>query len=450
VDVVPCLELYGHLHDLFRVERYADMAAIPHGSEFNPLDPRVAPLLKNWIAQFADLFPSKFVHIGFDEPWELERGGKTAGADPSKLFLGALQSVSSMVSGHGKRVLFWADIHSGADVLTRYPQLLSQLPAGIIPVPWVYHVLKDYTAYVEPLAKAHVPQMVASGVWCWNEVVPDYNRTFANIDGLLADGRKYGAIGLINTGWTDDAQVLYRMALPGMAYGAVAAWQTRPVERAAFLSDYARQFYSAPVAAEIGPALDALNQSRQHIENALGGETMHRFWDDPLEPRRLERSAAHREDLRQARLKAEEAEERLERALAMNGDPATLRTLLLGARMLDYLGMKNIYAVEIAGFFQELGPTPKASDMWPILGAEISTQNHGRIDDLMDTISELREAYREAWKVEYTPYRLGAALGRWDAEYEYWRRLQRNIGDVEGRFKQGDRMPALESLRPRM
>ena len=36
VDVVPCLELYGHLHDLFRLERYADMAALPHGGDINP------------------------------------------------------------------------------------------------------------------------------------------------------------------------------------------------------------------------------------------------------------------------------------------------------------------------------------------------------------------------------------------------------------------------------
>ena len=26
IDVVPCLELYGHLHDLFRVERFSDLA----------------------------------------------------------------------------------------------------------------------------------------------------------------------------------------------------------------------------------------------------------------------------------------------------------------------------------------------------------------------------------------------------------------------------------------
>jgi len=36
--------------------------------------------------------------------------------------------------------------------------------------------------------------------------------TFANIDGFVAAGRKYGALGMINRGWTDSSQILYRTA----------------------------------------------------------------------------------------------------------------------------------------------------------------------------------------------------------------------------------------------
>src|SRR5579863_2204675 len=55
VDIVPCVELYGHLHDLFRVERYADLAALPHGGEINPSNPRVQSLLHDWVEQLAAL-----------------------------------------------------------------------------------------------------------------------------------------------------------------------------------------------------------------------------------------------------------------------------------------------------------------------------------------------------------------------------------------------------------
>jgi len=75
VDVVPCLELYGHLHDFFRVERYADLAALPHGGEMNPRNPQMQSLLVDWVRQFAALFPSPWFHVGMDEPWKLEKAG---------------------------------------------------------------------------------------------------------------------------------------------------------------------------------------------------------------------------------------------------------------------------------------------------------------------------------------------------------------------------------------
>ncbi|MEI4884173.1 hypothetical protein, partial [Klebsiella pneumoniae] len=83
-------------------------------------------------------------------------------------------------------------------------------------------------------------------------------------------GRPLGILGLINTIWTDDAQVLMRPALPGMAYGAAAAWQSAPMARAQFFSEYARLVYPALVAAEVIPALQALAQSETRLQSALG------------------------------------------------------------------------------------------------------------------------------------------------------------------------------------
>jgi hypothetical protein len=59
--VIPCLDLYGHLHDLFRVEKYSDLADVPHGTEFDPRNPKVVSLLTDWISQLIRLFPSPFV-----------------------------------------------------------------------------------------------------------------------------------------------------------------------------------------------------------------------------------------------------------------------------------------------------------------------------------------------------------------------------------------------------
>lgn len=452
VDVVPCLELYGHLHDLFRVERYADLGALAHGGEINPRNPRVQAVLRDWVGQFAALFPSPWLHVGMDEPWELEKAGAAAagGAAPGKLYIEQLQSITALVRQLGKRPMFWADVNSGAQIFVRYPELFSQLPKDVIAVPWHYEVEPDYAAFVAPFAREKVPQVVAPGIWCWDEIAPDFFRTFENINGFLADARKYGAIGMINTGWTDASQVLYRTALPGMAYGAAAAWQQETMDRGRFFADYAAVSYPAPVAAEVGPALEALAKAQQLAEKVLGSETIFRLWDDPLTPTRLSAMASQRHSLGEIRLLAETAQEHLDRALATKADMYSLPSLVVAARMLDYVGMKYIYALDMAEYFKMLGSHPSRADVDFYLGWESSARNHGRIMDLMDEISDLRGLYRSGWLAEYTEHRLLSVLGRWEAEYEYWRRFQTRLWDVRHSFKDGDTLPALDEIRPRM
>jgi hexosaminidase len=452
VDVVPCLELYGHLHDLFRVERYADLAALPHGGEMNPRNPQMQSLLVDWVRQFAALFPSPWFHVGMDEPWELEKAGSRAagGVEPGKLYIEQLKNITEIVRQSGKRPMFWADVNSGARIFVKYPELFSQLPRDVIAAPWHYEVEPDYVSFVAPFAKHGISQVIAPGIWCWDELTPDFLRSFANIDGFLADGRKYGAVGMINTGWTDASQVLYRTALPGMAYGAASAWQAEPLNRTRFFAEYAALLYSAPAAAEVATALEALATAQQRLQTAVGSETAFRLWDDPLTPARLERYTSQRQSLREIRLLAEEAQEHLARAMALNNDTYSLSSLQLIARLLDYATMKYIYAVEMAEFWKTLGQKPSRADVQFYVGWEMSARNHGRIGDLMDEISDLRGVYQSAWLAEYTEHRLQSVLGRWDAEYEYWRRFQTRLWDLLQNFKDGDNLPSLDELRPRM
>ncbi len=449
IDVVPCMEFFGHMHDLFRVEEYSDMAPLRYGGEFNPRNPRVKALLEDWVGQMAALFPSPWFHIGFDEPWALELfGGPAAGAPPGELFMEHLKNVAAVVLKHHKRMMFWADMMSGARIFSRYPELISQLPKGTIAVPWHYRVENDFTPIVEPLANAGLPFVVAPAVWNWNEVSPSFLTSFNNISGMLAAGRKYGAIGLLNTGWSDDAQIIYRMSLPGMAYGAVAPWQSSPVDQEQFLSDYARQMYPPAVAAEAAAGLTALAKSQETFSRALRGPTMLTFWDDPFEPNRLKRLQEREKELRQARLAAEDAVAHLAKALELKGDPASLSSLLLGARMLDHLGMKNLYAVEIAAYFRTLGTDAPREKVNLLLRTQTASHNHGLIQDLMDSTTELKELYRQAWLSEYQTYRLGTALGKWDAEFQYWWKMQKKVQDIVGSLKPGEPLPPLESFRP--
>ena len=194
--------------------------------------------------------------------------------------------------------------------------------------------------------------------------------------------------------------------------------------------------------AEMAPALQSLAEAGQAIAAALGSEDMFRLWDDPLAPDRLQRARAHLEDLRKARLAAEDAQERIERACELSGDSYSVPSLLLG-REAGGLRRDEIHLRGgDRGRLQQAGSWRRRAPMFPSgSDRQASARNHGRIGDLMDLITELREQYRQAWKQEYMPYRLGAALGRFDGEYEYWRRCRRASGKCKGPSKKAAHRP---------
>jgi len=282
----------------------------------------------------------------------------------------------------------------------------------------------------------------------WNSIAPDFDVTFSNIDSFLKVGRPHGILGMINTIWTDDILVLMRPAFPGIAYGAAAAWQRDPMNREHFFDNYARAVYPAPFSAEVAAGLKALTVAETHLSAALGEETSRHLWDPPFAAPHLARLRSHREDLRQARLEAEQAQEHLSQALRLGGDRFSLADFLLEARMLDYAGLRNIYAVEIADIWQQMGSRPKSEDVNFYLSMETASHDHSRTADLMDAIADLREGYRQAWNEAYTAYRRGTILSKFDGEFQQWWNLQRRLNQFVNGFHEGDTLPPLESFVP--
>ena len=446
IDVIPNLELYAHLHDLFRVEKYSGLSDLPHGVEFNPSNPAVMDLLSDWISRLADLFPSPFVCIGFDETFQIELAVKQQGASASatRLFVKQLTDVTRIFQQRGKQVMAWADI------MVRYPEIITDLPPGLIAVAWYYSADpgdREYKHWLGPLVAKAVPHFVQPGVTSWNQIAPDFDTSFENIDTFIAAGRKSNALGVINSLWADDGQILLRMSLPGMAYGAAAAWQSTPIDRPHFFSGYARIMYPPGIFADVATALEKLSQSEAELQKVLGEPTQVTLWEDPFFPTYLKSLAQNQGYLRQIRLLAEEAETHLYHALALGADPTTLNSLLVGARLLDYAGQKFQTPLELMELWKRIGTKrPDTDKWWNEWESQVVYQDHSRIVDLMDAITELRPLYRAEWLDEYSPYRLASALGRWDAEYEYWRKFQQRLQQFSDGSHEGDVLPPLEKL----
>jgi hexosaminidase len=405
----------------------------------------VQHLLEDWLRRYAALFPSPWFHLGFDEPFELERAGSAAaGVAPDTLWLQHLQRMAKLASSLGKRPIFWADIDEGAFIFNKYPGLAAGLPPGAIAAPWFYDARPSYDNLLDLFAANHVPILVASGISDWDNITPDFESTFINIDGFLAAGRKAGAIGLLNTEWSDSALAMHRQALPAFAYGAIAAWQSTPVDREHFFAQYTAMTCSNEDAPHMAAALEALERAQSLLLKSLGTETSFRMFDDPFQPAMLARVKTMQPQLREVRLQAESAEEQLLSLKDPQSDQAA--SLLLGARMLDLAAMKFLYAGEIAANFDALAEHPSVDDVQYLLKREGAARNHSRVDDLIDLTGELQSQYRDEWLKQYKPYRLTTALARWQAEQMFWLHFQQSIWQFTRNFKPGDARPTLQQI----
>jgi hexosaminidase len=443
IDVVPAIELYGHLHDLFRIEAYSNLSVLPHGGQFDATNPRVKAILADWAGQIGSLFPSRFVDVGFDETWSLQKAAdQTANSTPVKLFIQQLTTVTHLFQAQGKTVMAYADI------MVKFPGIVQRLPKGLIAIPWYYEAEPDpeYHHWLDPLIAEHVPNIVCSGVMSWDEIAPDFTVTFDNIDTLLVAGRRSHSIGLINSVWTDNDQMLMEMSWPGIAYGAAAAWQNAPMQQETFFADYARIRYPAAIAPDFAAALTSLNAAERSLHAAIGEETTREFWRDPFTASSLNTLRGKYDDLRRSRLEAENALTHLYAIQQAAPQTPHLDTFLFGAQTIDLAGMKFIYAGEIASAWQSLPPKPTRQQFMNALGEGVSNETHSRMMDMMDGITGTRALYRKAWLEQYTPYRLGTALGHWDAEDLFWLRAQRNFEDFRRSFQTGETLPSLHHL----
>ena len=441
VDVIPLMELYGHIHDLFRLEHYADLAVIPHGGEFKPYDPRVKPIVDDWITQMSELFPSPFFHIGFDETWLIRGEAEKLNMPPEKLYLDMLNQTTEIVERQGKIPMAFADM------LQKYPSIIPDISKNLIAVPWHYFPRKpdEYDPLLSPFAEEGIPMVVQSALINWNWVYPSFEISFENTDLLLSAGRKYQAVGFINSGWTDDTQTIMRLSWPDLAYGSVASWQTDPMERDNFFTAYCQVLYPAEISKKLEEAHRCLYKGESLIRNALG-PTDPAFFDNPFTDENLVKISENREGLRNGRLEAEKAQIHLLDVLKTGVDTTTVFAMLTGAKMLDYLALKYIYAGEISEFWNQLESSSNKDEMLHWLRMEVTFKYHTRTQDMMDAIMEMKELYRQAWLNEYRTFRLGVGLGKYDLEYQSWLKFQRRMDDVRRNYRADMILPSLESL----
>jgi hexosaminidase len=482
VTIIPEQEAFGHLHHNLTWEEYSDLAETPHGSVLAPGKPGSINLIGQMFTELATYYPGPFLHIGADETVDLGLGQTKADVDQRGLgpvYLDFLQQIDAKLAPLHRRLLFWGDIaqtivqgstaynsvgapsadHPDPDLLKKLPQAFKN---DTIAVAWWYspHPKNGFAKFLTPFTDAGFETWVAPGVDSWSVVFPNSNDALPNIQQFVAEGQRQHSTGMLDTVWWDDGEGLPNQNWYGLLFGAAAAWQPGVSSIEQFQQSFGPVFHG-DATGDINQAEIELMACHQILRESakVGDASDGLFWIDPWSPDGQKVAAKLRPYLHDYRLHAERAltlianaraaypaptsdtpssaaEGSASTAVTYNAanafpsNPTSLRhpnaidALELGARRMDFIGLKFQLADEIVDGYNralaDLSSTDKKQHQQT--GKELSDIRgaNGRLEDIRDTYGLLRDLYAQSWLRTNRAYALRPVLSHYDDTVSLW------------------------------
>jgi len=486
ITIVPEQEAFGHLHNVLTWEQYQPLAETPHGAVLAPGQPSSLDLIKQEFTELAAEYPGPFLHIGADETVDLGLGQTKADVDARTLapvYLDFLQQIVAALQPLHRKILFWGDI--AQDITQTSPDLLKSLPQpfkdSTIAIAWGYNPEPNgFERSIKPFLAAGFETWVSPSVHNFRVVYPDNNMGLLNIQQFTRDGQRLGATGQLNTIWNDDGEGLFNQDWYGILFGAAAAWQPGESSIADFEQSYAQVFH--------GDATGALNQAQLELMAAhailkdqakVGDATNNIFWLDPWSPDGQKIAAEVRPYTHDLRMHAEAALTLIAQARAAAGPnpnppaPPPAGSLLydaakygaassalretdavdameLGARRMDFIGLKFQLADEMSSGYTSALADAASPDKKVRAGvsAELSDINgiNGRIQDIRNGYTLIRDLYESAWLRSNRPYWLRNVLEQYDYATQLWLARADGLHSAQRQWSDSKTLPIAADL----
>ncbi len=456
IEVVPEQEAFGHLHHLLKYDLYSALGETDHGHVLAPNDPASLPLIKSWFAEIDSLFPSKMVHLGADETFELGLGrtkDQVAASGLGQVYIDFLKQIESVLRAPGKRFLFWGDIAQGS------PALVKSLPKDMLAVGWGYGSNPRAETLLRPFIDAGIETWVAPGVNGWNRVYPNNDVTLKNIQAMARDGQRLGATGLLNTSWADDGEAILNQQWYGILYGAAASWQAGESPFDDFQRSYGLQFHG-DASGKIDAAQMKLAAAHALLgKGGLGDGSNYLYWVDPFSTEGQVAATKIRGISREFRILAESAMVLIAQAKASVAKSArggaasaalretdALESIEMGARRLDFIGMKFELSDEISKLYTHAYDTVQVGGNPGHDLGEISSNINSRSADLRDGYVLGREVFEKSWLAQNRPYWLFNVLNRYDLAAQLWIQRSDKVGQARALYNRTKKLPSPEEL----
>lgn len=483
ITIIPEQEAFGHLHNALTWEQYQALAETPHGAVLAPGQAGSIQLIKQQFAELAAEYPSPFLHIGADETVDLGLGQTKTDVDTRGLaavYLDFMQQIVTALQPLNRRLLFWGDIAQDA------PDLLKALPQSFknstIAVAWTYNPdPRGFSRFLTPFTAAGFETWVSPSVHNFRVVFPDYNYGLPNIQQFTRDGQRLGSTGQLNTIWNDDGEGLINQDWYGILFGAAAAWQPGESSIDTFQNSYGQVFH--------GDASGALDQAQKELMAAheilreqakVGDATNNIFWLDPWSKDGQKIATQIRPYTHDLRMHAEAALTLIAHARTTAGpnptgpptplpesttlydparygaaisglrEPDAVDAMELGARRMDFIGLKFQLADEMAADYAKALADATNSDRK--IRASVSHDLgdmygvNGRLQDIRSGYTLLRDLFESAWLRSNRPYWLRNNLEQYDHAVQIWLDRADKVHSAQRQWADSKTLPSAADL----
>jgi Glycosyl hydrolase family 20, catalytic domain/Glycosyl hydrolase family 20, domain 2 len=259
VEIIPVVEMLGHMEMTLRHERYRHLSETGKGgSTLCPTSDEAFEFVRDMIDEIAPAFGARYFHCGLDESVAI---GEGQSADEVKekgieaVYADYYTRVNDAVKAHGQTMIMYTDI------VLNHPETLDLLPKDIVMMYWGYTPRPNYKG-LDKVAESGYPTLALSGMWDWNNFYPMYPLGFGNMETLAAQAVDVGAMGHCVSSWGDGFRGaaginLSELNAYGFAYCDAVSWRPEPIPFEEFSPAFSLSFFGT-AAPELSEALSRL------------------------------------------------------------------------------------------------------------------------------------------------------------------------------------------------
>ena len=237
VEVIPCIQTFGHMEQFLRYPSSSDVkdsASVLLAGEEKTYD-----LIEACVATCRKAFRSNRLHIGCDETRGLGLGeylNRNGYQDRFTIFNSHIQRVTEICAKYNYRPMMWSDMYFtlvNAHGVKDYDPSLIVPQYAIDAMPdcdmcfWDYYNLDNdfYRINIEKHKTFNRPVVFAGGLWTWDGMVPYHTHTHNTMKPALEECLRGGIDELIITSWSNDGtETSHMLGLPMLSLFSEYCW----------------------------------------------------------------------------------------------------------------------------------------------------------------------------------------------------------------------------------